>query len=203
MGLSVAPPLGGSLVAPLGRPRVRRKRCGSIPHTLAESDASIQALWNLLDALRIAERGPAVFPLTVPVTEWWSANGHTGLPFTWRDQSMRLWKPARVESLDRRSGGLLLVVADRPADQRAPLQYHDLELSRDEVEHAAHGFTWADLEEGRFLELAYYGAENTLRIGLHRVTEYRDPQLIPLVPPPDRWYRRAVDAAWDSTRELV
>ena len=174
-----------------------------IPYTLAESDASIQALWNLLSALRIAERGPAVFPLTVPVTEWWSANGHTGLPLTWLDQSMRLWKPARVESLDQHSGGLFLVVADRPADQKAPLQYHDVELSRDQVEHAAHGFTWADLEEGRFLELAYYGAENTLRIGLHRVTEYRDPQLIPLVPPPDRWYRRAVDAAWDSTGEVA
>ena len=64
----------------------------SIPSTLAERDASIQALWNLLGALRIAEQGPAVFPLTVPVTEWWSANGHTGLPLTWLDQAMRLWE---------------------------------------------------------------------------------------------------------------
>jgi tetratricopeptide (TPR) repeat protein len=175
----------------------------SIPSTLAERDASIQALWNLLRALRVAEQGPAVFPLTVPVTEWWSASGHTNLPLIWLDQPMRLWKPARVESVDHHSGRLLLVIADRPADQKAPLQYRDEDLSRDQVELAAHGFTWADLEEGRFLELAYYGDENTLRIGLHRVTEFRDTQLIPLVPPPDRWYRQAVDAVWDSTGEVA
>jgi hypothetical protein len=174
----------------------------SIPSTLAEN-ASIQALWNLLGALRIAEQGPAVFPLTVPFREWWSANGHTGLPLTWLNQPMHLWKPARVESVDQHSGRLLLVVADRPTDQKAPLQYRDMVLSRNQVDQAAHGFTWADLEEGRFLELAYYGPEHTLRIGLHRVTEYRDPQLIPLVLPPDRWYRQAVDAAWDSTVEVA
>jgi tetratricopeptide (TPR) repeat protein len=171
----------------------------SIPSTLAERDASIQALWNLLRALRVAEQGPAVFPLTVPFTEWWSANGHTGLPLTWPDQQMRLWRPARVESVDQHSGRLFLVVADRPADQKALLQYRDVELSREQVERAAHGFNWAELKDGQFLELAYYGGENTLRIGLHRVTDYRDPQLIPLVPPPDRWYRHAVDAAWDPT----
>jgi tetratricopeptide (TPR) repeat protein len=178
----------------------------SIPSTLSERDASIQALWNLLGALRIAELGPAVFPLTVPITEWWSANGHTGLPLTHPDhpkQEMRFWRPARVSSVDQHSGRLFLVVADRPAEQKAPLHYRDVDLSRDQVEHDAHGFTWADLEEGRFLELAYYGAEETLLIGLHRVTEYRDPQLIPLVPPPDRWYRQAVDAAWDSTEEVA
>jgi tetratricopeptide (TPR) repeat protein len=175
----------------------------SIPSSLANRDASIQALWNLLGALRIAEQGPAVFPLSVPITQWWSANGHTGLPLTWRDQPMRLWKPARIESVDGRVGRVSLVVADPPIDQKVMLHYREEELSREQVEQAAHEFTWADLEQGRFLELAYYGSENTLRIALHRVTEFRDPQLIPLVPPPDRWYRQTIEAAWDSTGEVA
>ena len=94
------------------------------------------------------------------------------------------------------------MLADRPADPKASLQYHEVELSREQVERAAHGFNWTDLEEGRFLELADYG-ENALLLGLHRITEFRDPQLIPLVPPPDRWYRQAVEAAWDSTEEVA
>ena len=68
-----------------------------------------------------------------------------------------------------------------------------MELSRDEVAKAAAGFGWDDLCEGRFVELGYYGDGNDLlRIGLHRDTEWRDPHLLSLVPPPDRWYRRAV-----------
>lgn len=169
----------------------------SIPETLAEGEMSIQALWNLLRALRIAEQGPAVFPLTVPIIDWWSANGHTGLPLTWDDHPMRHWKPARIEVIDQQSGRIQLVVASRPEKVEAPLDYHDLELSQAQVEQAAHNFSWSELKEGHFLELAYYGPENLLQIGLHQITEYRDPHLIPLVPPPDRWYQHAIDAAWD------
>jgi hypothetical protein len=35
-----------------------------------------------------------------------------------------------------------------------------------------------------------------MRIGLHRATTWNDPHLSPLLPPPDRWYRHAVEQAW-------
>lgn len=171
----------------------------SIPAEIANRDTSIQALWNLLRALRIAEQGTAVFPLTVPVHEWWSPNGHTGLPLTWQDTPLRSWNPARIAAVDSHLERLFLIVADRPINETAELEYHEVDLSRAEVEAAAQEFTWQELAEGRFLELAYYGEGNALRIGLHRDTEFRDPYLIPLVPPPDRWYQHAVDAAWRST----
>ena len=35
-----------------------------------------------------------------------------------------------------------------------------------------------------------------MRIGLHRETTWQDPHLLPLVPPPDRWYRARSKQAW-------
>jgi tetratricopeptide (TPR) repeat protein len=173
-----------------------------IPRELAENEASIQTLWDLLEALRQARRGVSVFPLTVPAKEWWSPSPHTDLPPRWEDHPLHSWIPARVDGVDRNTSIAFLVGAKRPASKHADPEYFEMELSRDEVAKAADGFGWDDLCEGRFVELGYYGDGNDLlRIGLHRDTEWRDPHLLSLVPPPDRWYRRAVDSAWASMDE--
>ncbi len=60
----------------------------SIPRDLARNDASIQALFNLYAALRQAQRGVSVFPLSVPLrciglhrdTEWRDAHLPSLLP---------------------------------------------------------------------------------------------------------------------------
>ena len=172
----------------------------SIRPEVAESDTSIQTLWNLLAALREAERGAAVFPLTVPASKWWSPNPHT-LPLNWQGQPLRSWQPARVEAVDASCGIVHLLAAKRPDTTKSPVEYVEVECTRNQIDAAAHEFQWSQLCEDSYVELAYYGQGDVLRIGLHQATEWHDRLLLPLVPLPDRWYRRAVEAAWQSAGE--
>jgi tetratricopeptide (TPR) repeat protein len=174
----------------------------TIPTRLAEKDPGTQALWNLLDSLRQAERGVSVFPLSITVRDWWSRGPHTDLPDHWDGHRLTAWVPARVEAVEREASIAYLVAAKRPAGEGVPPEYFEVELSSDDVSQTAHAFAWSDLHEGSFIELGYYGeATEPTRIGLHRETSWRDPYLLPLVPPPDRWYRRAVESAWNDNRE--
>jgi len=172
----------------------------AIPRYLTEEDSRVQALWSLLRALRKAERGNSVFPLSVPPSEWRSPTQHTELP-NWSDGArLHSWVPARVEAIDREDGVAFLLAAKLPPTRDAEFQYFERELRRDQVEAAASGFSWDDLREGSFIELGEYGEER-MRIALHRDTTWRDPDLLPLYPPPDRWYQRALKEAWAKNAE--
>ena len=174
----------------------------AIPRQLAENDASIQTLWNLLKALRQAERGTCVFPLSVPAKDWWSSSPHTELPPTWDGQPRQSWDPGRVEGLDQDSSVAFVVAAKRPTTKDADPVYFETELSRETIVKAAHNFEWNELREGSFVELGYYGCHpEPMRIGLHRETSWQDPHLLPLVPPADRWYRRTVESVWSEMGE--
>jgi len=168
----------------------------SIPADVADSDMSIQTLRDLLEALRTAERGNTVFPLSVPARDWTSPAPHTDLPGQVDGKSLREWLPARIDSLDPETDQLFLLVGRRTDKPDAPFAYEEMELSKTELESAAIGFRWHQLSDGRFLELGYYGDERTLRIGLHKTTTWRNSHLLPLVPPPNRWYERAVTESW-------
>ena len=173
-----------------------------IPRHVAQQYASIQALWSLLEALRQAERGDSVFPLSVPPSEWRSPTPHTDLPSRFQDAPLRSWVPARVDGIDQEDGVAYLLAAELPPTRDAEFRYFEMELRRDQVEASGLGFTWDDLREGSFLELGYYGeGEGRMRIALHRDTTWRDPDLLPLSPPPDRWYQRAVEEAWAKNAE--
>ncbi|MCY2994680.1 MAG: hypothetical protein NTY19_43485 [Planctomycetota bacterium] len=126
----------------------------SIRPEVAESDTSIQTLWNLLVALREAERGAAVFPLTVPASEWWSPNPHT-LPLNWQGQPLRSWQPARVEAVDASCGIVHLLAAKRPDTTKSPVEYVEIEFTRNQIDAAAHEFQWSQLCEDGYVELAY------------------------------------------------
>jgi len=173
-----------------------------IPRQLAQHDASIQALWSLLEALRQAERGTSVFPLSVPPREWRSPAPHTDLPSRFQDAPLRTWVPARVDGIDQEDGVAFLLAAELPPTRNAEFRYFETELRRDQVEASGSGFTWDDLGEGSFLEMGYYGeGEGRMRIALHQDTTWRDPDLLLLYPPPDRWYRRAVQESWKQEAE--
>ena len=173
-----------------------------IPRWLARQDTGIQALWSLLEALRQAERGDSVFPLSVPPREWRSPAPHTDLPRRFQDAPLRSWVPARVDGIDQEEGVAYLLAAELPPTRDAEFRYFEMELCRDRVEASASGFAWDDLREGSFLELGYYGeGDGGMGIALHRDTTWRDPDLPPLYPPPDRWYQRAVNEAWAKNAE--
>jgi tetratricopeptide (TPR) repeat protein len=174
----------------------------SIPKRLAGKDPSFKLLLDLLQALQQAEQSVSVFPLSVRVTNWWSPMPHTDLPPSWQGRGLRDWMPARVEWVDPESSVAFLVAARRPAGATSQPEYVDVELARDELSRAAHGFEWADVRKGALVELGYYdGGPLPDRIGLHRDTSWHDPHLPALVPPPDRWYRSAVESAWSEHAE--
>ena len=169
----------------------------SIPRTLTENDTSIQTLWDLLKALRQAERGVSVFPLSVPAKDWWSSSPHTDLPRDRDGRTLRDWFPARIEGVDKENAVVFLVAAKRPPKNGTNPVYFEIELTRDQIEQAVCGLEWDDVREGIYVELGFYGDRNDAGcIGVHRETTWDDPNLLPLVPPPDRWYRRAVEGAW-------
>ncbi|MGO9465694.1 MAG: hypothetical protein ACLQIB_18145 [Isosphaeraceae bacterium] len=173
-----------------------------IPGRVAKYDASIQALFSLLESLKHAERGKSVFPLNVPPREWRSQEPHTDLPRWLQDARLRSWIPARVEGIDREDGVAFLLAAELPRTRDSDFGYFETELRRGQVEASASGFTWDDLGEGAFLELGYYGdGDGLMRIALHRDTTWHDPNLLPLYPRPDRWYQRAVEEAWAENAE--
>jgi hypothetical protein len=172
-----------------------------IPQELAHRDLSILALQDLLVALWHAKRGVCVFPLTVPAREWRSSSHHTDLPPVVGGESLSQWFPARVESIDEELGEVRLAVGRWPKSSDDEFASEDQLFTRDEVSSAACGFGWAELAAGRFVELGYYGLAGQMRLALHPETEWRDSNLLRLVPPPSRWFKRAVDEAWSSLGE--
>lgn len=166
----------------------------SIPSSL-QSDASVSRLNDLLTALRFAESGRAVFPLSVPASEWWSPHPHTDLPNELDGQRLLYWYPARVQHVEE-GGDIFVMYAKQPVELKSRAEFVDAKVPCKVVRGAAFGFDSQCLHEGSFVELGYYGENQTLRIGLHPEGPLNDPDLIPLVPPPDRWYRRAVEASW-------
>lgn len=167
----------------------------SVPKHLF-SDASFSRLNDYHLALREAKEGRAVFPLSVPASQWWNATGHAGLPGTMDDRPLTKWLPARLESIDE-DEGLYLTVGRRPATQGRLVDVISLSVTCDEFNSYRHRPDWSSLTEGSYLELGYYGQESSLgAISIHDSDRFWDPDLIPLAPPPDRWFNKAVDAAW-------
>lgn len=168
----------------------------SIPSSLKD-DASIARLNDLLVAMRYAEKDRAVFPLSVPASQWWTPRPNTNLPNEAANLRLSHWYPARVQQVDE-SGVVFLLYAEPPTRPDAEPIFRNKDLSPDEVQAVSHEFNSECLHEGSFIELGYYGENAVLKIGLHAEGPLNDPDLIPLVPPPDRWYDRAVAASWDE-----
>ena len=164
-----------------------------------EGEASICRLNDLLQALRSAERHQSVFPLSVLARDWPSPIPHTDLPQVLPpdDLPLKSWTPARIQHIEQDQTLFLLTRkwTRNPAD---PIEFEELNLDRRTVEQAAIEFQWSDLSPGRFIEIAYYGEANVIQIGLHKAVEWRDPDLIPLVPPPNRWYKHACANTWQE-----
>jgi tetratricopeptide (TPR) repeat protein len=155
------------------------------PASLRKNDLRFGALENLLAALREAERARSVFPLTVPFNEWWTDKPH--LDFS-QKQSIVKWFPAQVDAVD--GDTIRLVMGKRAADgQRA--EYAHVDLPRSKFDAASLDEPSGELEPGRFLELAFYGAEETLKIRSHPDLPWQSPDLPPIDPDPRRYLRKA------------
>jgi hypothetical protein len=161
------------------------------------TNPSIQAEWDLLKALREAERGAAVFPLSIPAAKWWWGP-HTNLPQHINSDYLQSWMPARVEAIDRDNDRVSFLAAHRPDTLESPTKFEEIRLPLKKVESAIYKIRTRALTAGAYVELGYYGRKKRMRIGLHRDVTWNDDRLLPLVPPPDRWYDRAVKNSWNS-----
>jgi tetratricopeptide (TPR) repeat protein len=162
----------------------------SVPPQYRAEDSSLRALDRLLRSLREAERAYSVFPLSVPPECWWTREPHLTFPRVWEGQPLADWRPARVQALER--GLIELLVGEPPPDSSSSPRYGFFTFRHEEIEAAADGFDPADLRPGRFLELAFYGDGNTMRIRAHEEAPWLDHDLLRLYPPPDRWVRRLI-----------
>jgi len=154
-------------------------------------DESIRRLHDLLATLRLAEEGIAVFPLSIAMTDWWRPEGHTGLPLEIQGRRL-VWYPARVNEVA--DGTVYLTKGIPNQESLHGFVVEDVELGLNNVKSIATNFAACDIAEGRFLELGYYGDLCLIKAAIHQSLQIDDPRLLPLVPPPDRWYQRAVKA---------
>ncbi len=154
------------------------------PVLLRRNDRRFGALENLLAALREAERARSVFPLTVPFDKWWSDKPHLYFP---RKQNIVKWFPAQVDAVSAEA--IRLVMGKRADGQR--VEYAHVELPRSRFDAASLDEPSGELEPGRFLELAFYGVEETLSIRSHPDLPWQSPDLPPIDPEPRRYLRKA------------
>ena len=68
--------------------------------------------------------------------------------------SRRGWKPST-----RKTESSSCSRRNFPPTRKDEFWYFEIDLRLDQVEAAACNFTWDDLREGSFLELAYYGED--------------------------------------------
>ncbi len=160
------------------------------PSAVRKKHPGFRALDRLLTALREAERGRGVFPLSVPPREWWRQMPHLDFPPQIDGHPLIQWNPARVEQINGDS--IRLVVGKKPIDS-APPTYGTITVDLQRFNTATLDARVEDLAEGRFLELAFYGNQGMLRIRCHPDTAWRDLDLPPFVPADPRRYLKKGD----------
>lgn len=168
----------------------------SIPSSVA-NDPSIQTLFDLYRALRHAENGVAVFPLSVREEKWWNGP-HTGLPISLGEFNRQRWSPGRV--IAKTENAIEVQIGLWPTVEQPELRTKDMLFQRDQIDGSFIECFWDEVVEDSFIEIAYYGGDGSkMRVGLHRETEWWDQNLLPLRPSPDRWYDKAVKDSWQET----
>jgi len=155
------------------------------PVSLRRNDRRFGALDNLLAALREAERARSLFPLKVTFNDRWTDKPHLDFP---RKQDIVKWFPAQVDAV---SDETIRLVMGKLADDGQRVEYGHVELQRSRFDAAAMDEPSRELAPGRFLELAFYGAEETLRIRSHPDQPWESPDLPPIDPEPRRYLRKA------------
>jgi len=157
------------------------------PALVRETDIRFRAIRDLLAALREAERVRSVFPLSVPYHDRWKGP-HLEFRREIDEGKLVQWFPAQVDDVDEET--VYLVMAKRaPGDGKE--EYAHVEISRTIFDQATLDENSGQLEAGRFIELAFYGVHEILRIRVHPGTAWQAPGLPALDPDPRRYLRKA------------
>ncbi len=157
------------------------------PSALRQNDSRFRALTDLLAVLRETERARAVFPLSVPFADWWNGP-HLDFPRETPEGRLEQWFPAQVDEVDDAIVHLIMAKRDRDDGK---VTYAQVELPREQFDRASMDEPSERLQAGRFLELAFYGAQEALHIRTHPETLWQALGLPALDPDPRRYLRIA------------
>ena len=155
-----------------------------VPAEVRATNTRFVALDRHLTALKIARDEYAVFPINIDPKDYWEWP-HTCLPYSIKEGERVSWFPARIESVD--SECVSMVVGKRDSDSKE-VTYGAVDLTLSDFNRSTLGELGDFLSEGRFVELGFYGDQETMKIGIHPDKSYDDPDLPPLDPPNSRRY---------------
>lgn len=158
------------------------------PASIRETDLRFRAIVDLLAALREAERIRSVFPLSVPYRDRWKGP-HLEFPREIDEEgNLVQWFPAQIDDVDEETVYLVMAKRDPEAGKE---EYAHVEIPREIFDAASLDEDSSQIRSGRFIELAFYGVREILRIRVHPDTPWQPPGMPPLDPDPRRYLRKA------------
>jgi hypothetical protein len=128
-----------------------------------------------------------VFPWCVSPEDWWT-KPYPHLKFDLAVDSMPLkrWYPGRVVEVDDES--VWLIVGKKPESPGASPTYGRVPIPRKQFDAACSDVPSSKIEPDRYLELAFYGDDDVLRIRCHPSAVQMDSNLPGFDPPDPRRY---------------
>jgi tetratricopeptide (TPR) repeat protein len=156
-----------------------------IPKEALRNHPGLTAILRRLEALVEARRAYTVFPLSVPHDRCW--RGPHLCPQRRDSGELARWMPGRIDAVD--NGTVQLHVAQPPAEHESEPVYGSVKLEASDFDRWTRDERVSGLAAGRFVELAWYGADEEPIIRVHKEAEWHDPDLPPLFPDPARYLR--------------
>ena len=159
---------------------------GGIPCSVREEHFGLRALARTLARLVEVRDARAVFPLTIAADDWWKGP-HLSARRTFRGAQLERWLPGRVDRIDE--DGVHLAVAIPPPEAGEHPAYGFIDFSVADFDRYSRDERAAELEPGRFVEVAYYLGVAEPIIRVHAERAWEDGVLPPLFPDPVRYMR--------------
>lgn len=156
------------------------------PSSVRENDTRFRAIGDYIASMREAERARAVFPLTVSYRNRW-CGPHLEFQRKTTDGALVKWFPAQVDNIDDEN---VQVIMAKPGPENQD-EHAYVKIPRTTFDQASLDERSNQLQSGRFLELAFYGASEVLKIRVYPEVPWNDPDLPPLDPDPRRYLRKA------------
>ena len=155
-----------------------------VPTSLMQVDTRFQAIRHHLEAMQIARESESVFPINIAPGTYWE-KPHLDLPLTSQEGKRVNWYPARIAFVNKEFVGL---IAGKHDSTSGRTDYGMVDLTRTLFDDASMDEKSDVIEEGRFVEIGFYGANEVMRIRVHPNEDFVDPNLPDFDPPNPRRY---------------
>jgi tetratricopeptide (TPR) repeat protein len=163
-----------------------------VPTSLMQVDTRFQAIRHHLEAMQIARESESVFPINIAPGTYWE-KPHLDLPLTSQEGKRVNWYPARIAFVNKEFVGL---IAGKHDSTSGRTDYGMVDLTRTLFDDASMDEKSDVIEEGRFVEIGFYGANEVMRIRVHPNEDFLDPNLPDFDPPnPRRYLDKQIEVA--------